>query len=131
MILFVLGCLVEGEDGAPGGGDSAEFYARVEPILVEGCANPSCHGNVERPYQVYAVHRYRLEETDLWADGELTEAEHQANLAQARAFAAEPWELCRKPLDPAVGGMSHEGGATWSSVDDEDYEAVRAWSEAP
>ncbi len=131
MILLMLGCLVEGEDGAPGGGDSGEFFATVEPILTEGCANPSCHGNADRPYQVYAVHRNRLDEADLWADGVLNEAEHAANLAQARAFAAAPWELCRKPLDPAVGGMSHDGGVSWSSVDDADYEAVRAWTEAP
>lgn len=131
MIVLLLACVVEGEDGAPGGGDSGEFYADVEPILTEGCANPSCHGNADRPWQVYAVHRYRMDEADLWADGELSAEEHAANLAQARAFTVSPWELCRKPLDPAAGGMSHEGGVSWFSVDDAEYEALRSWSEAP
>lgn len=130
LLLLLPGCIGPNDSAVLGGGDSSTFFEQVEPVLTEGCANPSCHGNTERPFQVYAVHRHRLLEEDTWSDSALSADEHAANLETARAFAPSPWLLSRKPLDPAVGGMVHAGGVMWSDVENPDYTAVRAWSVA-
>ncbi len=131
MIVLFLGCLGDNTDVQLDLGDSGEFVETVEPVLTASCANPSCHGNVDRPLQIYAVHRHRMDPADAWADGELTADETRANFLSAAGFSLPPSELARKPLDPAVGGMSHLGGVIWQSTEDPDYEALRAWSEAP
>lgn len=128
MILLLIGCLLPGDE-ALGTGDSGDFVEKVEPILAVGCANPSCHGNDQRPFQLYAVHMNRLDPDDLWADGNLTAEEHQANYQQARGFGPPTWELARKPLDPEAGGMDHRGGIYWNTTEDTDYQAIRAWLE--
>lgn len=91
--------------------DTAEFYATVEPELGASCANPSCHGSVDRPFEVYAVHYHRADPDDTYVDAELSEEEHQLNFDRARAFLApsDPAQslLLLKPLDPAEGGLVH------------------------
>lgn len=129
VLVLVLGCLVPGDPADLGAGDSGDFVENVEPILVSSCANPSCHGNAQRPLQLYAVHRYRLDPDDLWADGDLSPAEHLANYQHARGFGAPTFELGRKPLSPEAGGMDHRGGVFWNTTDDVDYQAIIAWLE--
>ena len=127
--MAVLAC-IDGPGSAPlVPVDTAAFYDEVEPILGERCANPSCHGAAERPLEVYAVHRHRMDDAMQWADEALSAEEHTANLDRARGFAGPPYVLARKALEPDAGGMEHEGGAIYLADTEAEYETLRAWAQ--
>ena len=128
-LLLLLGCVAGPGDEPLPPVDTGAFYAEVEPILGDRCSNPACHGTAERPLQVYAENRHRMDTGAFWLDAPLTPDEHAANLARARGFTGDPWLIARKALDPAVGGMTHVGGAVWMDPEDVEYVTLRAWAE--
>lgn len=127
--LLLLACVEGPGEAALVPVDTGAFFAEVEPVLVERCANPSCHGTAERPLEVYAVHRNRMDPDDVWLDGGLTAEERAANLARARGFVGPTLELARKSLDPDAGGMRHGGGAIYADATDAEYATLRDWAE--
>lgn len=115
-------------------GTTASFVERAQPVLVAGCANPSCHGNAERPLSLFAVHRYRLEPADTWVDAPLTAAEEQHNFLQCSAFllgldTPEHSQLLTKPLAVRAGGSGHSGVEVFVDREDYDYRRLLWWVE--
>lgn len=115
--------------------DSGVFQESAEPELGASCGNPSCHGSVNRPYEVYAVHFHRADPDATFLDDPLTDEEHRLNQDRARAFlhptepAASP--LLRMPLDPAAGGLGHGGSVTvYLDRSDPGWLALAAWAGA-
>lgn len=108
--------------------DREVFATEVLPILVEGCANPSCHGRPERGLSLYAPRRFREDPARTHLDEPLTaeELEHNFYATTALVDAADPDGslLLAKALGARV---YHGGGAVLESVNDARYRAIRAW----
>ena len=92
-----------------------EFASKVQPVLKK-CSAGSCHGN-------------------LVADLSLTCGTDDAQLkwnhyiaSQFLSATPESSELLRRPLDPAQGGVFHEGGIVFNTSSDQEYAALLAWA---
>lgn len=97
--------------------DENYFRCEVQPVLAANCAFMACHGNDERPLEIYAAKRYRLGIT--WDDYELplTEEELAANFRRVRGFVQPQNLLADKPLDTRAGGLFHRGKDLFGNVD--------------
>ncbi len=91
------------------------FKSKVQPVL-KACSAASCHGNVV-------------------ADLSLTCGDSEEQLkwnhfiaSQFVSATPESSELLRRPLDPARGGVFHEGGIVFSSSDEASYKDLLAWA---
>lgn len=132
--LVSLGCA-----GGPGSepigvdADFEEFVVSVQPILQERCANPSCHGQISRPFEVFAVHQYRADPAMTFSDEPLSDDELWWNYQRARAFTggaqASQAPLVSKPLAPEAGGAKHVGGVVWEGTGEPEYAVVVGWIE--
>jgi hypothetical protein len=110
------------------------FAQEVGPILEARCANPTCHGNPDRPLSLYAVHLHRLDPADVHRDTPLTAVEVWSNYQQARAMAepsSDPWTapLVSKPLADRWGGGHHVGGEIFEDPYDAECAALIRWIE--
>lgn len=96
----------------------ARFRDDVQPVLRDSCAGSTCHGNP-------IVDLY-------FACGEDDE-QTRWNYWVALQFVTSPVstsELLRRPLSTLRGGVFHEGGNVFASVEDRRYEVIREWAEA-
>ena len=133
--------LLEGEDL-----DFDHFVCSVQPILERECSMPACHGNSERPFQVLASGRMRIEDEYESAKSILTAADVSAgkhpkltygelafNYYQARAFAKVTQgflqsQLVTRPLALRVGGMAHAPRAdVFFEPEDPRIQRIEAW----
>jgi len=130
--LFV-GCVVEVGPPTPlPAGDLDVFAASVQPVLAVRCGDPTCHGRVDRPLEIYSAGRHRSDPTRVFLEEALTADELADNARNVAAFtldvaSAEECAVLRKPLALAAGGMWHGGGEIFPSRDDREYRAVLAW----
>jgi hypothetical protein len=127
IVMFSLSCARNGDETPPVL-DHAMFAERVQPVLAQRCANPSCHGNDRRALRVYATERFRLEPARLYLPEAISVEELARNESCAAAFAhgilaADDSLLLTKPLE----GSTHLGGAIFAGPDDRDYLVIRAW----
>jgi hypothetical protein len=128
-----------------------EFYkCNVEPIFDRGCSMQACHGDLERPFRMFARGRLRNDEPYMF-DGCLrngttnlnemgtgtvmcegsephTETEWQLNFESARSFMRQDMSPDDSELlsQPTVGGLPHVGVHPFVK-DDESYTMVRRW----
>lgn len=112
--------------------DYERYVDEVQPIFAEHCANPSCHGTEDRPLEVYAVHRHRLDPDDVFLDAPLTSQELRLGFERTRALlvpgeSASAALLVRKPLPESYGGAPHAGGVQFGDTWSEDYLTLWAW----
>ncbi len=138
MISLVLaGACVDAGDTEPlpiaGGLDA--FLELAQPVLAARCANPSCHGNADRPLAVYAVHRHRMDPRDVYVDTPLSDEELRHNFVQASVFLlgvrdASQCPLLTRPLAVEAGGSGHASVAIFAGTADYDYQRLHAWIEA-
>lgn len=124
----------------------SSFECAVQPVLVQHCSMPACHGNPSRKLQVLAPGRMRLagelaqaqatqapEDHAAGYHPPLTWAETDFNFHQARSMvlqgqAPDDCALLNRPLAVSAGGLYHApGGDVFSSVDDPGYQALRRW----
>ncbi|HSR95549.1 MAG TPA: hypothetical protein VLM79_00710, partial [Kofleriaceae bacterium] len=95
------------------------FKADVQPILTKhGCNAANCHGAPQSDFYITCGD----------SDDQLA-----FNFSQAWSFvngAVEDSQILRVPLAVGSGGRGHTGGDQFSSVDDPDYGAVKAWAAA-
>ena len=95
----------------------SRFVSEVQPVLVRTCAGSQCHG---API------------ADLYLSCGESAAEQRWNFwvsVQHVTTPASTSELLRRPLSTYRGGVFHEGGNVFASVDDPDYEVIRAWAD--
>ncbi len=99
----------------------ASFQNDIEPVLVERCAFPVCHGNAERPFRLRAPARYRPDRLHSELEHPLDEQETAANYKMVRGFAdlEAPGGalLLLKPLDIDAGGYFHRARGSYRSTD--------------
>lgn len=131
-IFIVAGCGVASMEDEPLPPlDYEEFVRQVQPILGYGCANPSCHGNEQRPLSIYAPQAYRFDPTQVFTLSPLTDGELRENYERARSFAVDTGAgplLLTKPLAEEAGGARHlEGGDIFYSIEERDYRILEAW----
>jgi len=107
------------------------FAEEVAPILEQRCSGLYCHSAAEGGAPHGEGHGFFSFPTD--AAGRLSSP---AQVEAARVAALEVSDttedvgfstLLRKPLAPASGGLPHEGGHAWRSVEDPGYQAVARW----
>jgi len=135
VLLLLAGCVgpEPGTEPWPDFGSIEAFEAQAQPILVERCANPSCHGDPGRPLSIYAPHRHRLDPSAVYSNEPLTDEERTHNFLQTTAFlmdvpSAEGSLLLTKPLAPEVGGAAHGGGPVFLDRHDYGYRELLEWS---
>lgn len=138
LFVFLAGCVGcvdgSGETAILPEADFDTFVSIVQPILSEKCANPSCHGNPDRPLEIYAVSQHRLDPAIVFLDVPLTDEEVKLNFHRACAFLADvddPKEcaLVQKTLSETYGGARHGGGIIFENPTDPDYLEILAWIE--
>ncbi|MFI5301172.1 MAG: TolB family protein [Polyangiales bacterium] len=94
------------------------FHDTVQPVLAKRCSASSCHGNAVADLQ-------------LTCGTDDTQVRWNAFIAsQYLSATAAASELVRRPLDPARGGVFHEGGIIFSDPSDPDYQALVTWATA-
>ena len=95
-----------------------EFKQKVQPVLRASCSAASCHGNDVADFQ-------------LVCDEDDAHIRWNAYIAaQFVASTPEESELLRRPLDPARGGVFHEGGIVFGDSADQGYQAMLGWAKA-
>lgn len=133
--LVVVGC---GPSDAPPeqlpSPDYEQFSTSVQPLLIEGCANPSgCHGSPHRPFALYAPGAHRKDRADTYSTDGLTDEETRANYDRTRSFGVDDGSgppLLTKPLAEDAGGVEHlDGGDVYSSTDNRHFQTLRDWLE--
>lgn len=134
LLLLLTGCIEDPGERALPAGDPIAFEVDVQPVLAASCANPACHGAVERPLQTYAVRLHRLDPADLYLDAPLTSEELRRNQRSAEAMlsgfaAAADSPLLTKPLAPEQGGSTHTGGVQFHDPTEPGYRALTAWAD--
>jgi hypothetical protein len=135
LALAAAACAVEvpSAEPWPALGGVEPFAELAQPVLAERCANPSCHGNPDRPLAVFAVHRYRLDPDATFLDAPLTAEELERNFVRAAAFllevdAAEDSALLAKALAREAGGSGHDHGAVFTDRAEHDYVQLLDWA---
>lgn len=134
VVCTFLGCSIpqQGEEAIVSL-DRGVYEASIEAILQVRCANPSCHGRVDRPFSMYTPGRFREQAERVFLDEPLSEAEKDHNFWTANTFAnlgpepAAQRVLVQKPLGTA---LHHEGGAVFSSEKEGDARRLITWIEA-
>lgn len=133
-VCVVMGCSAPGPEEEPIEGlDRRVFQESIEPVLQQRCANPSCHGRLERPWAIYAPGRFRLDPTRVFIDEELSAREEEHNFWVSSVFAglggmqAKERLLIQKPLAQVV---YHGGGVVFMGERDEAARRLLAWIEA-
>jgi len=113
----------------PSFGGVGPFEQTAQPVLLERCANPSCHGNAGRPLSLYAVRRHRKEARDNFAETPLTAEETAHNFGQTSAFLLGVERATDSLLLKKPRGDAHAGGAIFEDETEEAYVRLRAWCE--
>lgn len=111
--------------------DREAFAAKVQPILIESCANPTCHGRPERGLSIYAPKRFRADPSRTHLDEPLTDEELEHNFCAASALVNGDDVDASLLLRKAIGehsGSYHGGGVVLDGVDDRRYRTLRAWA---
>ena len=115
-------------------GDLTQFSASVQPVLAARCADPTCHGRDDRPLAVYATRRFRMDPDRVFLEEPIDAEETAANARSVASFmidsGADDCLVLRKPLAETEGGAHHLGGEIFSTRDDREYRALRAWLES-
>lgn len=136
--LWALGLVVLGCGGSPEPGrenvhwlDYEEFRTEVQPVLAEGCSNPSCHARPERAFSLYAPLALRMDESRTHLVEPLTEAELLHNFTMScvlssDSYLAEETLLLRKPLAHHAK-THHGGGAIFEGKSDDRYRKLETW----
>ncbi|HET7540616.1 MAG TPA: hypothetical protein VFK05_12115 [Polyangiaceae bacterium] len=104
-------------DVDPKGDDFERFVGDVNPFLSARCAAGNCHGSPMNP--LYLTCGETREETrwNYFAASDYTSVDPSSN------------EILRRALEPAMGGVFHQGGSFFSSLADPNYRAISSWSE--
>lgn len=97
--------------------DYAQFMDKVHGFLVKNCAAGNCHGALAGAMPLACG---TTDEQKRW---------NYFSASDYVASNAPDSELLRRVLDPAYGGVYHEGGHFFASPSDPNYQAVLAWAE--
>ena len=110
LLLLLAGCVPDASAPRPEG-DPVQFDAEVLPVLRGACAD-ACHDDPDRPLAIgtpRATQR-RVERLLVGVDDPLDSL------------------LLSKPLDPAAGGIEHEGGVQFEDCDNHACRALVRWA---
>ena len=131
--LFSFGCVVDSQTETWENAPDPELFLEVAmPVLSLTCANPACHGNPTRPFEIYAVNMHRVDSDSVHSDYPLTQKERWLNYQRTVAFVVgaetpEDSVLLRKPLSEEAGGMGHTAGSQFQDESNNDYQALLEW----
>jgi hypothetical protein len=111
--------------------DYSEFKTSVQPLLAEGCSNPSCHARPDRALSLYAPMARRIDPTRTHLPEPLTEEELMHNyvvscVLSSEADAPADTLLLKKPLGEWADTY-HGGGAVFAGPSDDRYRVLEAW----
>ncbi len=123
--------------GSPNGGEVAvrwldydRFVTEIQPLLAEGCGNPSCHGRAERAFSIYSQRNWRQDPDLLYRPDPLDASELLHNYEASCVLISEadvPEEtlLLRKSLGQAAG--TYHGGGSIFEENDRSYRLLLDW----
>ncbi|MCB9631916.1 MAG: hypothetical protein H6721_07250 [Sandaracinus sp.] len=138
--LTLMGCAAEVGEAIPSELDACGFEAEVYPQLARDCGFPTCHGNDQRFFQVWAPGRARLDEsTGILAAPTRAELDRSYERALSMlgsyggAGTPEDSLLLRKPLEASAGGAAHRGvdrlgRDVYPSTDDPGWQRIAQWA---
>lgn len=98
--------------------DFGQFRDQVAPVMKTNCAASNCHGTTSNELYLTC--------------GDSPEQVRWNYFAATEYMAQTPEqsELVRRPLAPSLGGSFHEGGAIFTSINDDSYQAILKWATA-
>ncbi|HKO93994.1 MAG TPA: hypothetical protein VJU61_22725, partial [Polyangiaceae bacterium] len=97
--------------------DYRTFASSVNQVMGQRCAAGNCHGS---PGNSMYLTCGDTDEQVRWNYFEVGDYVSRSPRTS---------EILRRALDPATGGVFHEGGTVFANTDDPDYEAMLAWAE--
>lgn len=92
------------------------FVSKVQPVLSEKCSSASCHGNDVADLSLTCGTSPEQQKWNAWIASQFVSATPEAS------------EIVRRPLNPARGGVYHEGGIVFDSDSDKGYAAILEWA---
>ncbi len=95
-----------------------EFLDRVQPVLKKSCSAATCHGNDVADLSLTCGDTEEQQKWNAWIAAQFVSATPEAS------------EIVRRPLNPARGGVYHEGGVVFDGTDDEGYKAILTWAKS-
>jgi hypothetical protein len=132
-IVLLAGCIDgPGDPVAPPSADYDLYVDTVHPVFESSCSNPSCHGNGQRPFEVFAARRNRLDPAELYRATPLSDEELALDFERSCGFLvdldrAEDCALLNKPLAPSAGGTTHGGETQFADREEPGYQAILRW----
>ena len=106
--------------------DRAAFAATVLPILIEHCANPSCHGRPERALSLFAPLKFRADPARTWLVEPLSPGEIEHDY-RATAALIDPRDPDGSLLLQKALARTYHGGGVTLEAEDVPHRALRAW----
>jgi hypothetical protein len=104
-------------DVDPSGDDFERFVDSVNPFLSARCSAGNCHGSALNPLYLTCGESREEIRWNYFAASDYTSVDASSN------------EILRRALEPSMGGVFHQGGSFFSSLDDPSYQAILGWSE--
>ncbi|GMV14017.1 MAG: hypothetical protein AMXMBFR56_22410 [Polyangiaceae bacterium] len=92
------------------------FLDKVNPWLVKNCAAGNCHGTTEAAFPISCG---KTDEQKRW---------NYFSASDYVAVSPQFSEILTRPLNPAYGGVYHQGGWVFDSTNDDDYKTVLDWA---
>lgn len=93
------------------------FVDEVQPVLVRSCAGSQCHGTPHVDLYLTCGESDEAQRWNFWVA-----VQHVTSPASTSG-------ILRRPLSTYRGGVFHEGGNVFASVEDPDYQVIREWVE--
>ncbi|MEI9949645.1 MAG: hypothetical protein WDO74_11865 [Pseudomonadota bacterium] len=96
--------------------DFNTFVETVNPVVGLRCSAGNCHGSPANSLYLTCGGTAEAVRWNYFALGDYVSVDTGTS------------EILRRALDPAVGGVYHEGGTIFESTDDADYQALVTWA---
>ena len=96
--------------------DFASFASTVNPVLGQRCAAGNCHGSPANTLYLTCGSNPQSTRWNYFAIGDYVSADTGTS------------EILRRALSPSAGGVYHEGGTVFQTMDDPGYQALLAWA---
>lgn len=107
------------------------FEREIAPLIERDCGTNVCHAASDAQFdelpEEYFV--FPVDDSGRITPGDRMDKAYQRSLAKLSAAGGRHADLIRKPLDEALGGSAHRGGAQYRTETDPSYQTLLAWAD--
>jgi hypothetical protein len=107
------------------------FEEKVVPMYESLCGTSACHAakadRFEKLNEEYFL--FPVDEEGVVSGSERLDKAYERSIEKLSGAGPKFGDLVRKPLDEALGGLAHKGGAQYRSMEDEELAVLLTWAE--